>query len=143
MTWAYVVTSGEYSDYSVLGVFSTRERGDAFCAVYNASEPSEQARIEVFALDTPPDDWTVTDVHMQRDGTVLNVVTHVELRVEPPYYYMRPSATDVVLLWGVPTANKERAVKVVNEKRAQILAQNAWGDKAYLSSLLRSVEDVT
>ena len=143
MTWAYVVTSGEYSDYSVLGVFSTRERGDAFCAVYNASEPSEQARIEVFALDTPPDKWNVTNVHMQRDGTVLNIVTHLELQVEPPYYYRQLNTKDWVLLWEVCTADKERAVKVVNEKRAQILAQNAWGDKAYLSSLLRSVEDVT
>ena len=51
------------------------------------------------------------------------------------------------MTWGVVVlhgedleAAKVRAIKVVNEKRAQILAANLWGDDAAVRALFGQVE---
>jgi hypothetical protein len=45
----YVVTSGSYSDYHIVAVFSTREQAEEFAATYNRSYDSNQ--VEEFVLN--------------------------------------------------------------------------------------------
>lgn len=45
----YIVTQGEYSDYSIQAAFSTREKAEE----YRAAKPSEY-RIEEYELDSEP-----------------------------------------------------------------------------------------
>lgn len=47
MAIIYIVTSGSYSDYSIGGVFSTREKADHYLGEANLDEP----RIEEWTLD--------------------------------------------------------------------------------------------
>ena len=62
----YVVTSGEYSDYSIRAIFTTRERAEAFCDEYNVAvrgDYGSKAEIEVWEADQPreqlPPAWYV------------------------------------------------------------------------------------
>jgi hypothetical protein len=42
-------------------------------------------------------------------------------------------------LWvGVWARDEQHAVKIVNERRAMILAANKWGDEEWLAELMKS-----
>lgn len=70
MTIVYVVTTGSYSDYSIEGVFSSREKAEA----HMGGKPDQFNNIEEYELDTLPvtvwgHRW---DAHLLRDGTETN-----------------------------------------------------------------------
>lgn len=72
----YLVTSGEYSDYSVFAAFATRELADAFCEREKPYRRYDEYRVEEYAmLDTLPDAWTThhADAILRDDGTVDSV----------------------------------------------------------------------
>lgn len=51
----FIVTAGEYADYSIQGVFSTLEKANLFCQEYNErwkkSFESDKARVETWKVD--------------------------------------------------------------------------------------------
>ena len=49
----YVVTYGEYSDYKICNVLSTKEKAEEYVSFYNAAMSSyyDTAQIEVYELD--------------------------------------------------------------------------------------------
>ena len=52
MSKVYIVTSGEYSDYHIDAVFTTREKAEQFCAVHNTCERySNFYNIEEYDVD--------------------------------------------------------------------------------------------
>ncbi len=117
----YVVTSGCYSDYNIEAVFSTEtiaqsyiDKGIAFGA--------DKKSIEEFELDIPPEQWVVTRVTMMRNGIVIDITKIYNGRCG--LWWL--GETRDALTWGVGTEDAERAIKVVNEKRTQIVALNLW-----------------
>jgi hypothetical protein len=137
----YAVSSGDYSDYRVNALFSTREAAESFMATvkddyYNA--------IEEYELDPPTVSliqrgYSVWRVVMRRDGTVENCDRHdprerynsddvpshrIWERTKAPAYKGRgiPDA----LMASVWARTEKQAVKIVNEKRAQIIASGEW-----------------
>lgn len=50
---AYVVTQGEYSDYSIIGVFLTREEAEAFTGGYDRDDPCGWYGIEEYPIGGP------------------------------------------------------------------------------------------
>jgi hypothetical protein len=51
MTTVWIVTQGEYSDYHIVGVFSTKEAAEALCARINAKEDYDKAQVEEYDVD--------------------------------------------------------------------------------------------
>lgn len=51
MAKVYIVTSGDYSDYSIDSVFSTREAAEKRCAVWRQEELWGDPRIEEYDLE--------------------------------------------------------------------------------------------
>lgn len=50
----YVVTSGEYSDYGINAVFTSREQAELYCATHNDnSKYGYQCEVEEYEADTP------------------------------------------------------------------------------------------
>jgi len=47
----YIVTSGEYSDYGINVVFSTREKADAYVKIHNRGGPYDSAGVEEYEVD--------------------------------------------------------------------------------------------
>jgi len=78
----------------------------------------------------PLERWAVIEVWMAEDGTVRKVVrkhTCVEASGFICWDYTSPDYNTKVLSWRVRTGDETRAIKVVNEKRAQLLALDLWG----------------
>jgi hypothetical protein len=51
MSKAYVVTQGAYSDYHIVGVFTTEENAKIYADRINAGQPYSSADIEEYELD--------------------------------------------------------------------------------------------
>lgn len=118
MDEVYIVTNGECSDYRIRGVFTSREAAEAYARLING-------KVEPWEVDVPKEEWTQVAVGMNRQGQVGHSVVEHSLRPEPGFrWYGRAD----YFVWVVVTDNEERAVKVVNEKRAQIIAAGVWGD---------------
>lgn len=136
------VSSGSYSDYIVEALFSSKEKAQEFLDEY--SKFDSEARLEEFDYDPePPRAIEVIGVHIDMEGNVLRVYDPRWVR-EGAVGFVGYGLADVwrgprVLIWVVPTTDKERAIKVVNEKRAIILANEAWGDPEATLALFEPV----
>ena len=129
MTEVFIVTSGEYSDYSIDAVFSHREMADAYVTARNThgrSWSNPFANVEVWPLDLPAGKWKLTCVRMNRDGDTLKTWSDTSHGSYKEAGFVCWDVSDN-LVWAVATDDEEHAVKVVNEKRTQILASDTWG----------------
>ena len=123
----YLVTSGEYSDYTVEGAFSTREKAEAYLAHFHTDPRAYHVgRIEEYALD--PHERTIREglreyrVRMDTEGNVEKV----ELRsgALAGEYVETGRGPYGPATWGVALARDEKhAIKIVNERRIMMLAQ--------------------
>ena len=134
MKYVWVVEGGEYSDYRVAGVFSKKEH-----AVRANKALSTKLEVAKWPLDPCVKEllqgYKKYSVVMLRDGTTEDV--RLEL-----YTY---NFVDSVFLWkrtevpaykgkGIPDAlsaivwakDEKHAVKIVNEKRTEMIANGKW-----------------
>lgn len=133
MATSYIVMAGEYSDRHVCGVYSTRKKANYAAKVYNG----EVITHKVDELPKHPKGMLGYYVRMKKDGasTVqLYGAEGMEIGKDGHFHndYTRlPDGTyNVVkeLSITVWAKDEKHAVKIVNEKRAQIIAANEWPD---------------
>jgi hypothetical protein len=118
----YVVTEGQWSDYSIVGVYSTKSLAERAAKVFNGS-------VETYELDEYAAPLAqgkkVFFVRMHRDGEVIEA---------------HPYNSDHLLNitdfdhWGnlitsVWAKDEQTAVKIANECRLQLVAMNRWGEE--------------
>jgi len=123
--WA--VEQGEYSDYRVLGVFSTRENAERVATLMSCDW--YEATVKEWPIDPGIDEmnagykqWTVT---MDYDGTVEWCgedpspydATLAELTV-----WRRSKYVNDVIGGNIWAKDAKHAIKIVNEKRLQWIA---------------------
>jgi hypothetical protein len=126
MTTAFIVTSGEYSDYRIKGVFSTKEKAEQFKLLYDYDD------IEEWDLDPEvpvlPEGVYPWHVDMKRDGDCIvyrtgpdslgeGLRTNWFLSTWEPYR----------LIVDCLAPDKEGAAKIANEIRARLIATDKWG----------------
>ena len=126
----FLVTEGDYSDYRVVGAFSTLALAREFKRLLGGDELNEN--IEEMELDANLPQlrsglraWTVW---MRRDGSNESVRdTGVEMD-NPKPKIVNNSARNVMIqtVWAT---NAEHASKIVNERRVQMIANGEWEDK--------------
>ena len=75
----YVVTTGQYSDYRIRGVFGTEEQAEVFRQQRLKANPrDDDARIELYHLDAPERDREGVQlyvVHVDADGKITEMHT--------------------------------------------------------------------
>lgn len=122
----YVVTSGSYSDYAIDAIFTTEKKAEEYKDNFNCDD------VEIHDLDPSTVAFHMTTVSMLKNGTTLDsycMAHHKNLSGFVRYGGSRYPCTQVdTLFWNVNTKDKKRAIKVVNEKRIQILANECWSD---------------
>ena len=139
----FLVSDGSYSEYSVRGVFSTRQNAEEFMAFFKSEYGDDWNPIEEMELDAALPQlragfvpWTII---MLRDGTAERVeqsdltTSSVASAIEPPVLWERTKAS-AYKGKGIPDAmqatvfatSAEHAVKIANEKRTQMIAENRW-----------------
>jgi hypothetical protein len=136
---AWVIEQGEYSDYRVVGVFTSRENAERIAEKINGDRTYDLATVDEWLLD--PGIQALNQGHhryhvlMLRDGTTESV----EREVSP---WFLSNLVSEFFIWSRSTApaphlpdalrasvwagSDAHAVKVVNERRLQMIASGEW-----------------
>ena len=138
----YLVGKGEYSDYRICGVFSTRALADEACVLFGTElEPRE---IFVDEIPVHPPGLVPFGVYMVENGGVVRVVRasidDEEMKMIPnwhpsgkalPHSGYAPEHCTETAYW-VWAADERHAIKIANEQRAGLLARGirptSWAD---------------
>lgn len=133
----YVVTSGRYSEYSIDGVFDTRDMAQEF------ADPFPGMRIEEYTLNPVIPEiragLTAFSIYMLRDGSLAQDPNDIgywtsrpEASIVPPEAtrrwadLFRGRAVLCCICWA---RDAQHAIKIANERRAQLIALNQWPEE--------------
>lgn len=138
----WVIERGSYSDYKVVGVFTSKENADDMAAMINKAEThGEPATVAEWPLDPAIKElragFLPYHVWMLRDGTTERCkrcdVSIYNIENETPEIWRRSRAPAYkgqgiedcisITVWA---KDDKHAVKIVNEMRAQMIASNRW-----------------
>lgn len=123
MSQGFMVTKGDYSDYHVIAVFTTREGAEAFLAWY----PNGTARIEDVPLDEQvqyPQGMLAYrvffDVHGNSEAFQVDPDTVADDDSYPDFNGREKMYTHC---WAT---DDRHAIKIANERRVQLIALGKW-----------------
>jgi hypothetical protein len=141
MRTIFVVEQGSYSDYGVVGVYTTKENADAIAAKINESDPYDEATVAEWPLDPGIDalrsgldkfsvlmlrDGAVEEVRKLDDGWTFDISggAHIWRRTQARAYKGRgiPDCLSATV-WA---KDEKHAVKIANERRAEMIASGEW-----------------
>ena len=114
----YLVTDGCYSDYRVLCVCSTRELAEEAKKLYMADNDIEEYVLD--GLPEHPPGMLFYSVRMNAQGD-----TEIVERSAASDESWNPSSSGYVA-FRVWAYDDQHAVKIANERRAQLIANNEW-----------------
>jgi hypothetical protein len=124
MTTIYLVTNGSYSDYCVLGVYSTKEKAEHAKRLFAADNGIDEYGLDAIP-DSPPG-MLAYQVSMLVSGDVKYVWQDTVEGFESRWYVAPQWGADVIVVFHVWARDIEHAVKIANEWRAQIVALGLW-----------------
>jgi len=117
----YIVTSGEYSDYHIARVFSTRKK-----ALEYLDTKDDDYTLEVFDLDEPIERKTqIYEISFEIDKKkVLSVTTMRDVRYKDTIhiggrYFNKRKTLDIY----VESDSRKRALKIASERYGAIIAR--------------------
>lgn len=134
MKQLFIVTSGEYSDYSIIACFSTEKKAKDFMKYFSGLSKWNSPRVEVYELDPPVIEqvekgYTVYCIVMLRDGGIESIKDEGpdDLYRGSHYYvwFRHDSPPDAMVIKACAKTRKQ-AIKIANDLRAQSIAQNEW-----------------
>lgn len=120
----YLVTSGEYSDFRVIGVFSTPEKAEIAKRELDGDDVDERELDDMFGWQ---EGLRYFLVGMDKDGCGADAeasevyADRAKLSIYAPYGTLRERCA--ARLWA---RDEEHAIKIVNERRIAVLAANRW-----------------
>jgi hypothetical protein len=129
----YLVSCGSYSDYRVVAIFDDQELAEKLRAITEDANDLEEYELNPLKVELQ-NGWKVYRVEMLKDGTVQNVNTvpyneyEFGLRIVPERYNYKMNKPEGELILGATVFAKDEkhAIKITNEKRAQLIANNSW-----------------
>lgn len=136
MKKVYIITTGSYSDYSIRGVYSTRKKAEASLVLFENNY--EYPRVEEHILDAVapiPKGYNAYHVFMDVDGNTKSThevefenLGEFENGATEGFGYKRVGSTSVRegVRFNVVGRDLKHAIKIANEKRVQLIADNSW-----------------
>ena len=133
----FIVTSGAYSDYHINAAFSTKENAEKYNKLYANSDFEDIEEFEVddeMALINRIRDEKITIylVCMDRDGNIKETIKEspsISLVKELLTGKQKPVLYADCMDMCVIAKDEKHAIKIVNEKRTQMIANNEWNKK--------------
>lgn len=121
----YVVTEGEYSDYRVNSIFSTIEKALEYSKMFGMNDPIELELDEQNCLLEKYSGLIFYSVNIEINGNSLSVYPTTLNSNRPPRVFKNEYSPDIlnVHCWA---KDEKHAVKIANEKRIQLIANNQW-----------------
>ena len=124
MATIYLVTNGSYSDYHVLGVYSTKEKAEHAKRLFASDNGIWEYELDGIP-DSPPG-MLAYHVSMLVSGDVKEVWQDTVEGFESRWYVAPQWGADVIVVFHVWARDTTHAVKISNEWRAQIVALGLW-----------------
>lgn len=129
--WA--VCSGQYSDYGVNAIFTTKEGAEEYARRCNFLSGNQRTwdryEVEEFPLDPelPPDGKLSWTVYIHRNGDIQQVVQNTYNIHEQRVWDIQPCPRLPSGGWSVTgyAKDEDHAIKIAGEKRQEILANEA------------------
>lgn len=119
----FLVTTGDYSDYRLRAVCSTREKAEAAKLLFDSS--NDVLEFELDELPEHPPGTLPFFTWMTRDGT--SSPAHRAIPFEGEGVSGQPCRNpDGGLYFNVWATDENHAIKITNEKRIQLLASGEW-----------------
>ena len=136
----YLISEGEYSDYRVVAAFTSEKLRDEYMLLLAEDENyrCDGFRRETLPLNPRKEKMSESRVliDIDKEGNVLRVYKDkVNIDVprwgDPLFGFQRYNTNSrnvqvPYMTWGCETDDEKRAIKVANEKRAMIVASDAW-----------------
>lgn len=130
----YAVSSGEYSSYHIVGVFSTKEKAEAFRdwqKTFDKSYDGIHDFIQEFELDIMSlqsrFNWKPFRITMKRDGTIKHISLYHEEHTDASNLELEDWGGYGMVLHGIVWAKDlEHTAKITNERRAKLIALGQW-----------------
>lgn len=138
MKQIFIVTSGEYSDYSIIACFSTEKKAKDFMKYFSGLSKWNSPRVEVYGLDLSVIEqaekgYTVYRIVMLRDGSIESIKDEgPDYLYRGSHYYVwfrqahRHNSPPDAIVVDACAKTREQAIKIANDFRAQSIAQNEW-----------------
>ena len=141
MSKIYVVTEGEYSDYHVVAVFDNKDEAEQYAHIMAKSD------VEEYELNPELPTWINPNLQLyyvwmqengdstcyQRSYDLNNKEKYPQIHWDEKYRYPSGWVDKVFegyqMLITVQAKDEKHAVKIANEKRIQLIANNQWGKK--------------
>jgi hypothetical protein len=123
MATAFMVTQGEYSDYTVLAVFTERGGAEKYAALYPAGYYAVE--IEEVPLNEQPD----APVGCLRYSVKFDRQGDCTVKHEAPtngYEDCRPYGDGQNMLTYCWAHDEQHAAKIANERRTKVVADDEW-----------------
>ncbi|MBU2052483.1 hypothetical protein KKH13_04740 [Patescibacteria group bacterium] len=132
----YIVAAGEYSDYHIVSVFSTKEIAERYVTILCPS-----GFVTEYEVDNPEDLEDLKRVpigHFSYEATIhIDGTIHVKrINVDDmldDYLFIRDfrfgMSTEIVMLIYCFAKDDIHATKIASERRREFLALNKWPEK--------------
>ena len=131
MNKVFIVTEGSDYNYSIVGVFSTIDKAKEITN-REGGDYNEVVEYEIDILK-PFSGWHIV---MDKEGNTLNISNRIyESEIEYPQQleitwkyksYRDIERCDVLIGNYIKADSEQHAIKIVNEIRTQLLANNLW-----------------
>lgn len=123
MATIYAVTDGDYSDYRILGLYSTIEKAERAKKLFAAHND-----IDEWSVDKEPDGVPAGmfrySVRMYKDGRVESA--NIESAEYMPSREWAPYGDDQTVHFDMWATDEKHAIKIANERRLRLIAESTW-----------------
>lgn len=128
----YIVVDGDYSDYHIIGVYSSKVRAEKFCDNYNFGDYNH-AKVETYTLNATDEEWYMNQYFVigifmdtgEVDFSSQQVTANLKEGHEYiPYTIHR--GNDTYRRYYIPNREgmtMDKATKIVIEKRQRWLSE--------------------
>lgn len=122
----WILTSGRYSDYAVEGVFSTKEKAEI--AAKHISEANEPSEMEIDAQEAIIERGIyLVSMYADGNGARAEIYQGEEYKLGVKFWsngYPKPRRKPHCCSGLVQATSPEHAIKILNEKRIEHIANN-------------------
>ena len=128
MKKVFLVTRGDYSDYRVCAVFSDEKLAQKYIDSFNLTY--DEFKIEEYELDIYKNElrenYKPFFLRMTKEGNCT------EIRIQKESYSFEDGKIDIGfdkdknMYISIFAKDEKHAIKIANEKRAQLIAENNW-----------------
>jgi hypothetical protein len=141
MDKVWIIEQGSYSDYRVVGIFSTEQKAQQVCDWINSRQTyGDKAEVTWRCLDPAIEllnsglsqwrvqmlrDGSTERVEQQDDTYDLEGSAHIWDRPRAPFYAGK-GGVQAALVAKVWARDSDHAIKIANERRVQMIASGEW-----------------